>query len=265
MPNRIIRENILTSVPMATLGWPEEVFYRRVMSIVDDYGRYEALPQLLRSRCYPLQTDQVRVADITRWMAACQKAGLVVLYEVAGKTYLQIEKFGQQQRTPSKFPAPPQTAIICDQKIAAAPVFVSVVADGGVTPKPPKGADALFEKFWSAYPSKVAKDAARKAFAKRDPDAELVARMLAAIEAQRASVRWTKDGGQYIPNPATWLNGGCWQDGIEGDGEQSVDAWHETKGGVERRAAALGLPAWDGVEPWGGYKARVLTAAKEAA
>lgn len=107
MPNRIIRESILTSQPVCSLGWPEEVFYRRLMNVVDDYGRCEALPQLLRARCYPLQTDQVRVADISRWMAACQKAGLVVLYGANGKEYLQIEKFGQQQRSTSKCPAPP--------------------------------------------------------------------------------------------------------------------------------------------------------------
>lgn len=106
MPNRIIRDAILTSEAVASLGWPEEVFYRRLHSIVDDYGRYEANPQLLRSRCYPLQTDNVRTADITRWMAACQKAGLILGYEVAGKQYLEVLKFGQQQRTASKYPAP---------------------------------------------------------------------------------------------------------------------------------------------------------------
>lgn len=126
MPNRIVRESILTSERVASLAWPEEVFYRRLMSVVDDYGRHEAGVQLLRSRCYPLQTDQVRVADISRWMAACQKAGLVVLYEVAGKHYLQVENFGQQQRSASKCPTPPATDISCEQAPATAPVFEGV-------------------------------------------------------------------------------------------------------------------------------------------
>jgi hypothetical protein len=118
MPNRIVRDAILTSPAVCSLGWAEEVFYRRLMSIADDFGRYEALPQLLRSRCYPLQTDDVRVADISRWMAACQKAGLVVLYEVDGKSYLQIAKFGQQQRSASKCPPPPEGAGDCYQLLA---------------------------------------------------------------------------------------------------------------------------------------------------
>lgn len=126
MPNRIVREAILSSEPVASLGWPEEVFYRRLMSIVDDFGRYEANPQLLRSRCYPLQTDAVRVTDISRWLAACQKAGLILDYAVQGKRYLQLEKFGQQQRTDSKYPAPPSSDIACNHLLADAHLDVSV-------------------------------------------------------------------------------------------------------------------------------------------
>jgi hypothetical protein len=72
--------------------------------------------------------------------------------------------------------------------------------------------NALFEDFWKAYPKKTAKDDARKAFDKRKPDGEMLAQMLTALAVQIASPAWTKDGGQFIPNPATWLNGGRWQD-----------------------------------------------------
>lgn len=131
MPNRIVREGILTSEKIASLGWPEEVFYRRLMSVVDDYGRYEANPILLRSKCYPMQVDLVRAADITRWMAACQKAGVLLSYEVNGKLYLELDNFGQQQRSASKFPPPPTDASKCYQVPADAHlgVVVSVVED----------------------------------------------------------------------------------------------------------------------------------------
>jgi hypothetical protein len=127
MPNRIVRDSILTSESVCSLGWPEEVFYRRLMSIVDDYGRCEANPQLLRSRCYPLQTDAVRVADITRWMAACHDAGLILVYAVQGKQYLEVSKFGQQQRSASKCPPPPTSDSNCYQSTADAHLDVSVV------------------------------------------------------------------------------------------------------------------------------------------
>ncbi|MEO7387411.1 MAG: hypothetical protein ABIX37_10780 [Gammaproteobacteria bacterium] len=139
MPNRIIREGILSSERIASLGWAEEVFYRRLMSIVDDYGRTDANLQLLRSRCYPLQTDDVRTADISRWMAACQKAGLILGYEVADKCFVEVNNFGQQQRTASKFPNPPSrtgdgnqpisTDIKCSQTLANAHLVGVVVGD----------------------------------------------------------------------------------------------------------------------------------------
>lgn len=80
----------------------------------------------------------------------------------------------------------------------------------------------LFNSFWKAYPKKTAIDAARKAFDKRKPDAEMLSQMLQALETQSASPAWTKDGGQFIPNPATWLNGGRWQDGPVQDFSYSV-------------------------------------------
>lgn len=75
---------------------------------------------------------------------------------------------------------------------------------------------ALFDVFWKAYPSKVGKDAARKAFAKRKFDEKTFAQVLQALELQKVSERWTKDNGKYIPNPATWLNQGRWEDEVPG-------------------------------------------------
>ncbi|MDE5575785.1 MAG: hypothetical protein K2J11_00155 [Oscillospiraceae bacterium] len=87
------------------------------------------------------------------------------------------------------------------------------------TPLPPKGgetADNSFEKFWKAYPRKKAKDAALRAWKKLKPDENLLNVILAAIEQQKQSDQWRKDKGQYIPYPATWLNGRRWED-VEND------------------------------------------------
>lgn len=37
-------------------------------------------------------------------------------------------------------------------------------------------------------------------------------KVLAAVEQQKRSEQWQKDGGQFIPHPATWLNQGRWDD-----------------------------------------------------
>lgn len=67
-----------------------------------------------------------------------------------------------------------------------------------------------FESFWNAYPRKVGKEAARKSFSKI-PKSE-IPNLVPAIENQKQSEQWKKENGRYIPNPATWLNQGRWQD-----------------------------------------------------
>lgn len=69
-----------------------------------------------------------------------------------------------------------------------------------------------FDRFWQAYPRKTAKPHAAKAFARLRPDEALLERMLQALQAQRSSPQWQRDGGQFIPHPATWLNGRRWED-----------------------------------------------------
>jgi hypothetical protein len=76
---------------------------------------------------------------------------------------------------------------------------------------PYKGTPIGFDLFWAAYPNKKGKQAAIKAWerAKNKPDHKTI---IAAVERQKTWPNWTKDGGQYIPNPATWLNQGRWDD-----------------------------------------------------
>lgn len=107
MPSRIIREGILTSEAINNLSYEAEVFYRRLHSVVDDYGRFFANPQLLRAHCYPLRLDTVTDKMIKQWVSECEKASLIQVYEQDGKGYLQVEKFDQQIRQKRmKFPEP---------------------------------------------------------------------------------------------------------------------------------------------------------------
>lgn len=79
---------------------------------------------------------------------------------------------------------------------------------------PPKGEiDARFDRFWKVYPKKVGKIAARKAFDKaRQKTGVTVETLISAVEKQKKWAQWERDNGSYIPNPATWLNQGRWED-----------------------------------------------------
>lgn len=71
---------------------------------------------------------------------------------------------------------------------------------------------SAFEEVWKAYPRKVGKGAARKAWAKLSADAELLQKILAALAWQRQQPQWLKDGGAFIPHLSTYLNQERWLD-----------------------------------------------------
>lgn len=66
----------------------------------------------------------------------------------------------------------------------------------------------------------MAKEAARRAWAKLAPGNGLVPVLLAALDRQTQSEAWTRDSGRFIPHASTWLNGQRWQDEVpEADAE----------------------------------------------
>lgn len=69
-----------------------------------------------------------------------------------------------------------------------------------------------FERFWSAYPRKVARQEAEKVFSTIKPASDLLERILSSLEKQKLCEQWTKDGGRFIPHAATWLRGRRWED-----------------------------------------------------
>jgi hypothetical protein len=114
MPERIIRPGILTSDPINRLNWAEEVFYRRLMSVIDDYGRFDGRPTVLRANLYPLKLDHVSDSDVRKWLDGCSNAGVIRAYSVDGKEFIEVLRFNQRIRGNPKWPAPdgdpPQSA-----------------------------------------------------------------------------------------------------------------------------------------------------------
>lgn len=83
--------------------------------------------------------------------------------------------------------------------------------------------EVRFAEFWSAYPKKVAKQYALKAWKRLKPDADLHDRIMRAVDAQKRSEQWRRENGRYIPNPATWLNGGQWENETEEVSDNAAD------------------------------------------
>ena len=217
-------------------------------TLADREGRLEDRPKRIKGELFAF--DSVEVEPL---LAELQRHGFILRYEAEARGYIQIAAFHKHQNPHFKEPASiipsPENPGLTPTSISAEPKALpplnerktlgkteaspgllgqqvefheartllnpdpgSLIPDS-LSPISPASAVTLFDEFWKAYPNKTGKDAARKAFDKRKPGKQLLAEMLQALATQKLSEKWTKQGGQFIPHPSTWLNEGRWQDG----------------------------------------------------
>lgn len=134
MPNRIIKESIRKSESIDNLTWFEEVFFYRLITTCDDYGRYDARLKILKAELFPLK-DGVTLKQISDALNKLSTVGMVQVYEYDQKPYLQLTAWGRHQQIrnkKSKFPAPDEKIndlksidINCNQSLANVPVIQS--------------------------------------------------------------------------------------------------------------------------------------------
>jgi len=72
-----------------------------------------------------------------------------------------------------------------------------------------------FSEFWQAYPKKTGKGYAYQCWQKIKPSKSLTETILSSLESHKKSKQWLKNGGEFIPNPSTWINQRRWEDDPE--------------------------------------------------
>lgn len=116
-----------------------------------------------------------------------------------------------------------------------------------------------FGIFWAVYPKRVAKKDAEKAWKKLTSEQKV-----RAMDALPKHIEHWADS-EFIPYPATWLNGERWEDELEERKVVPVDrAWWTSEMGVMRKARELGMSARPG-ESMAQFRERVKARAAEAA
>ena len=108
MPNRLLKEGIRTSKKINGLSDFEFRTWAYLITYVDDYGRGSADPELLKGFVFP-RRKEVREQDIRKALAALERTGSILLYDVAGEPYFCFPNWSEHQRIQtkkSKYPAP---------------------------------------------------------------------------------------------------------------------------------------------------------------
>lgn len=123
-----------------------------------------------------------------------------------------------------------------------------------------------FDAFWKAYPKRLAKGDARKAWHQTEAIRPALPELTAAIEAQMRSDQWRKNDGQFIPYPATWLRQERWSDELKVTlpGVVQGKEWHETWAGIVAKGQELNILESHFSHPQD-FKAAVLRGAMKAA
>lgn len=226
MPNRIIKDSISKSERVSGLTDFQFRLWVHLITYVDDYGRGDARPAIIKGSCFPFR-DRMTNKDIEKGLADLAGAGCVGLYSVDGKPYLYFPNWEQHQRVRQKVSkCPPPSDCDIENDSAASCGELPHPAARIQNPNPEsriqnpnpesetiarRSRDEEFNLFWDAYPRKEGKQKARAAFDKVTVSLDV---LLEAIEQQKQSAQWSKDGGQYIPHPTTWLNGKRWEDEV---------------------------------------------------
>jgi len=207
---RTIKPEFFTSEDIVSLSPMARLLYIATWCEADKEGRLVWKPMTFKLRYFPGDN-----CDIQAMCKELLDAGLVTLY---GEGYAVIPSFKAHQHinpreSTSQLPDP-DASLTRKQRVGTRQSRDSD-AQGGREGKGKEGdtRDASgFDQFWQAYPKKEAKKDAATAFAKLNPNPELLVVILAAIATKAASADWTKDNGKYVPLPASWLRAERWTD-----------------------------------------------------
>lgn len=158
MPNRILKESICRSDSIDSLSWFEEVLFYRLIVVCDDYGRYDGRIPIIKGSCFPLKS--ITDKDLEKSLNKLSAVGLVALYTVDGKPYLQLvawEKHQTVRAKKSKYPQP----VTCEKEIQT-PENICMQMNVNVpviqsNPNPIRNSDSeiraeRFPEFAAAYP-----------------------------------------------------------------------------------------------------------------
>jgi len=80
MPNRIIKESICESKNLSDCSFFSQDLYKRLITYADDYGRFNADPQIMLARLYPRDIDVVSQEDIIDGLSELAGVGKIAFY-----------------------------------------------------------------------------------------------------------------------------------------------------------------------------------------
>lgn len=109
MPQRFLRPGITNSERWNRVSFAAQSFYIRILTHVDDFGRYDARVPVLHGHCWAMR-DDVTPQQTAALRSELVAANLIEVYAVDGREFLQITQWQERARSDrSKYPDKPQS------------------------------------------------------------------------------------------------------------------------------------------------------------
>lgn len=107
---RAVYPSAATSLSLARCSVEAQLLFTRLIAAADDQGRLQGDPLLVKAQCVPL-IDRATPKRIDEWLAELHDSGMILRYESAGQSLIQVVKWWDYQGWlrhlfPSRWPAP---------------------------------------------------------------------------------------------------------------------------------------------------------------
>lgn len=217
MRARNIKPGFFKNEDLAEVPSMGRLLFIGLWCMADRAGRLEDRPRRIRAEIAPY--DDLDIKKIDALLSALETRKFIIRYEVEEIKYIQIVNFTKHQHinikeSDSTIPAPNEHPTNTPEYPLLNTEYPNTHSGANTRFSAKKFEKEFEERFYPAYPKKRDPAKARTAYLKQAKNGTLpsIEILLAAIEDQKTWDDWTKDNGQYIPYPATWLNGERWGD-----------------------------------------------------
>lgn len=111
MPTRYLKPGVRDSEAIDSLSPLAENLFYRLLVTVDDFGRFDSRPAMIKASCFPIK-ESVSINKCKDLIDELARNGLVSVYLANGKNVLQMSKWDNVPRQKeSKYPAMSDTCI----------------------------------------------------------------------------------------------------------------------------------------------------------
>jgi hypothetical protein len=139
MPDRIIRDELLTSERYWSVSPQAQQLYIHLLLVVDDAARFSGKNFSIRAACFPGRP--IEPLSVEKMLSELSDVDLIRMYESGGDRFLFIPRFNNRRRyvCSSKYPVPPnEINDIHAKKVDSSTPQVRLKDDSGPTQVSPK-------------------------------------------------------------------------------------------------------------------------------